>query len=1021
IMQVHWWTPHGQVRDNKPKLTIKDITEQQAGLYVCVSGLQGEHISVFDLHVYKKGSGSRPRREAATILNEQENTNAPRNDPVLRQRTESNFILAVCLSVIITFIVAFILGVLLRPLLDKLWMRIRSKRRSTTPQTTTSSTGPQPYVNEGYDVEDQEQEVRVGSRVRFSGITEVEDQVPYYVTVENDQADGSSESNTEVEGQYETVKKNASSITGGKRQSLERETHRGRADSSSSSSLQEGEVNASVINGKKLPTYSTENMAKSMEFEPIPDANDITELKRRGSSSASSLSSQEGNFSREPEQSVDPPAVTIPGNKNTMGRIPGFSTDPFPERPTRLTELNVDELDPELWNDSGESFSFNEGSERSSIRDLSSSALGRPLKDDDTWRQSKVESPSGKINIDSEAGDFNKPFGKKPLVDDVKQLKRSNTVSSSSSSENDESIGAPNKYVVNPEVTDESDTENYANSATLNRFGTLEDVTLNERMPGILIRQEAVTHGSVDDNMHIYDSPRKSDANISDKPGVCVDVGLDTVSKVKRYIEFKQFKPHSGPPTLPSFYSSSTKNNTLPDIIVLPSTPSFTTKDAIQETRRYSSSSDDGELTTEEDNFFRKVGVPSDGVSKVKRFITFKQFEPSSPSPPSFTKKDEMLKAKSYSSSSDDDDGHLTTKGDNVAVSSVGVSNVKRYSSSSDDDNDPLTTQGDNVDVSSVRVSKVKRFITFKQSEPSSPSPPSFTKKDEMLEAKSYSSSSDDDDDDHLTTKSDNVAVSSVGVSNVKRYSSSSDDDNDPLTTKGDNVDVSSVKVSKVKRFITFKQSEPSSPSPPSFTKKDEMLQAKSYSSSSDDDDDSLTTKGDNVAVSSVGVSNVKRYSSSSDDDNDSLTTQGDNVDVSSVRVSKVKRFITFKQSEPSSPSPPSFIKKDEMLEAKSYSSSSDDDDDPLTTKGDNVDVSSVGVSKVKRYSSSSDDDPLTTKGDNVDVSSVRVSKVKRFITFKQSEPSSPSPPSFTKKDEMLEAKSYSSSSDDDDDHLTTK
>ncbi|XP_050994200.1 uncharacterized protein LOC127182720 isoform X3 [Labeo rohita] len=995
IMQVHWWTPQGQVRDNQPKLIIKDITEQQAGLYVCVSGLQGEHISVFDLHVYKKGSGSRSRREAATILNEQENTNAPRN--VLRQRTESNFVLAVCLSVIITFIVAFILGVLLRPLLDKLWMRIRSKRRSTTPTTTTtSSAGPQPYVNEGYsDVEDQE--VRSGSRVTFGGITEVE--VPYYVTVENNQADGSSESNTEVEPQYETVKKNESSITGGKRQALERETHRGRADSSSSSSLQEGEVNALVINGKKLPTYSTKNMAKSMEFEPIPDANDITELKRRGSSSSSSSqSSQEGNFSRESEQSVDPPAVTIPGNKNTMGRIPGFSTDPFPERPNRLTELNVDELDPELWNDSGESFSFNESSERSSIRDLSNSALGHPLKDD-----------------------FDKPFGKELNVDDNKQLNRSNRVSSSSSSESVESIDGPNKYVVNPEEMDKSDIENYANSATLNRFGSLKDVTLNERMPsaGILIRQEAVTHDSVDDNMHIYD--------ISDKPGVCVDVGLDTVPKVKRYIEFKQFKPHSGPPTLPSFSSSSTKN-TLPDKITL---PSLTTKDAIQETRRYSSSSssssEDGELTTEEDNFFRKIGVSSDGVAKVKRFITFKQFEPSSPLIPSFTKKDEMLEAKSYSSSSDDDDDHhLTTKSHNVDVSSVGVSNVKRYSSSSDDDDDPLTTKGDNEDVSSVRVSKVKRYITFKQFESPSPSPPSFTKKDEMLVAKSYSSSSDDDDDHHLTTKSHKVDVSSVGVSNVKRYSSSSDDD-DPLTTKGDNVDVSSVRVSKVKRYITFKQFESRSPSPPSFTKKDEMLVAKSYSSSSDDDDDHhLTTKSHNVDVSSVGVSNVKRYSSSSDDDDDDdpLTTKGDNVDVSSVRVSKVKRYITFKQFESPSPSPPSFTKKDEMLVAKSYSSSSDDDDDHhLTTKSHKVDVSSVGVSNVKRYSSSSDDDdPLTTKGDSVDVSSVRVSKVKRYITFKQFETPSPSPPSFTKKDEMVEAKSYSSSSDDDDDHhLTTK
>ncbi len=49
------------------------------------------------------------------------------------------------------------------------------------------------------DVEDQQREVRVGSKVTFGGVTAVEDTEPYYVTVENDQADGSSESNTEVE------------------------------------------------------------------------------------------------------------------------------------------------------------------------------------------------------------------------------------------------------------------------------------------------------------------------------------------------------------------------------------------------------------------------------------------------------------------------------------------------------------------------------------------------------------------------------------------------------------------------------------------------------------------------------------------------------------------------------------------------------------------------------------------------------------------------------------------------------
>ncbi len=670
-MQVHWWTPHGQVRDNQPKLLIKDITEQHTGLYVCISGLRGEHISVFDLHVYKKGSGSRPRREAATILDEEENKNTPRNNPVCTANKEPVRFCSCRLPLCHHYIYcSIILGVLLRPLLEKLWRRIRSKRQSTPPTTTTTpSTGPQPYVNEGYcDVEDQQREVRVGSKVTFGGVTAVEDTEPYYVTVENDQADGSSESNTEVEALYETIEKNKSSITGGKQQALEMEVHRGRADSSSSSSssLQEGEVNALVINGKKLPPCLTEDM----EFKAISNADDITQLKRRGSSSTSSQSSQEGNFSKQTEQSVDPPAVNIPANKNTIGRIPGFSTEPFSEWSKQTDRTECWSFGPRVVEWQWRKLSFTDGSERSSIRDLSSSALGHPLKDDDTWRQSKVESSSDKINLDSEVLDFDKPFGKELSVDDVKQFELTDRSSSSNSSESGESVGEPNNYVVNPELIDESDTENYANSVTLNRF---EDVTLNERMPsaGILVRQEAITlepsdihltltHGdSVDESMHIYDSPRKSEDN---KFGICVDVGLDTVPKVKRYVEFKQFKPHFGPPTLPSFSPTSTKkNNPLSDIEV----KSEANTDAFSGDNKY--------LT--------QIEVSPDRIQKVKRYIQFKQPEPHSPilsSSPSFTKKNVTLEAKSYSSSSDDD-AELTTTGDNFDVSSDGVPKVKRY------------------------------------------------------------------------------------------------------------------------------------------------------------------------------------------------------------------------------------------------------------------------------------------------------------------------------------------------------
>lgn len=1076
IMQVHWWTPHGQVRDNQPKLLIKDITEQHAGLYVCISGLRGEYISVFDLHVYKKGSGSRPRREAATIFDEEENKNTPRNDPVVRQtRSQSDFVLAICLSVIITFIVAFILGVLLRPLLDKLWRRIRSKRHSTPPPTTTSSTGPQPYVNEGYcDVEDQEREVRVGSRVTFGGITEVEDQVPYYVTVENDQADGSSESNTEVEALYETIEKDKSSITGGKQQALEMEIHRGRADSSSSSSLQEGEVNALVINGKKLPPCSTEDM----EFEPISDADDITQLKRRGSSSTSSQSSQEGNFSEQTEQSVDPPAVTIPATKNTIGRIPGFSTEPFSEWSNRLTEQNVDYLDPELWNDSGESFSFTDGSERSSIRDLSSSALGHPLKDDDTWRQSKVESPSDKINLDSEVLDFDKPFGKELPVDDVKQFELSDIVSSSNSSESGESVGGPNNYVVNPELMDESDTENYANLVTLNRF---EDVTLNERMPsaGILIRQETITlepsdihltltHGdSVDESMQIYDSPRK---NEDDKFGICVDVGLDTVPKVKRYVEFKQFKPHFGPPTLPSFSPTSTKtNNTLSDIEV----KSEANTDAF---------SGDNKCLTQ-------IEVSPDRIQKVKRYIHFKQPEPLSPtlsSSPSFTKKDVMLEAKSYSSSSDDD-AELTTKGDNFDVSSDGVSKVKRYilfkqiesSSPTLSVSRPKTETTTEEAIKSLQPSttpkdtsqNVKKYVYInknKQHSSSLPSSPTSTikglsgkkSKRKKQQDQSYYGSHDSLPLYH---------VHPVYRSNINRLNRGYDTDISSFSEEEDTFLEYPTKLE-----ITIAPGMNRGPITPDKNTNKVLNIDFDNSSSSTDVFDRKQSKGlMRLRALSARLFNRHEHEHEPDEGNlqsqvqtkskTKVTTNEDNLfgkGLSLDHLPKVKRFLQFTHTDsypqvqlPSPPPTTGVVMPEFIVTGESRRSSfSSEDDVKQTTEDENfveqVDASYDGLPKVKRYiqfsstepcsttnkqsispelvaqpesrrsSTSSDDDiKLTTNEDSffrkIGVSLDTMPNVKRYIQFSQPKPYSPTltySPISTKRPEAVVETSSSTS-----------
>ncbi len=1072
IMQVHWWTPHGQVRDNQPKLLIKDITEQHTGLYVCISGLRGEHISVFDLHVYKKGSGSRPRREAATILDEEENKNTPRNDPVVRQiRSQSDFVLAVCLSVIITFIVAFILGVLLRPLLEKLWRRIRSKRQSTPPTTTTPSTGPQPYVNEGYcDVEDQQREVRVGSKVTFGGVTAVEDTEPYYVTVENDQADGSSESNTEVEALYETIEKNKSSITGGKQQALEMEVHRGRADSSSSSSSQqEGEVNALVINGKKLPPC----LAEDMEFETISNADDITHLKRRGSSSTSSQSSQEGNFSKQTEQSVDPPAVNIPANKNTIGRIPGFSTEPFSEWSNRLTEQNVDHLDPELWNDSGESFSFTDGSERSSIRDLSSSALGHPLKDDDTWRQSKVESSSDKINLDSEVLDFDKPFGKELSVDDVKQFELTDRSSSSNSSESGESVGEPNNYVVNPELMDESDTENYANSVTLNRF---EDVTLNERMPsaGILVRQEAITlepsdihltltHGdSVDESMHIYDSPRKSEDN---KFGISVDVGLNTVPKVKRYVEFKQFKPHFGPPTLPSFSPTSTKkNNPLSDIEV----KSEANTDAFSGDNKY--------LT--------QIEVSPDRIQKVKRYIHFKQPEPHSPilsSSPSFTKKNVTLEAKSYSSSSDDD-AELTTTGDNFDVSSDGVPKVKRYISFKQIESSSPTlyvsrptieTTTDEAIKSlqpnttpSQNVKKDMYINQNKQHSSSLPSSPTSTMKG--LSGKKSKRKKQQDQSYYGSHDSLPLYhVHPVYRSSINRLNRGYDTDRSSSSEEDQFLEY------PTKLEITITPGMNRGPiTPDKNTNK--VLNIDFYNSSSSTDDfDKKRSKG-LIRLRELSARLFNRHEHEPDEGNlqvqtkskNKVTTNEDNLfgkGLSLDYLPKAKRYLQFTHSDsypqvqlPSPPPTNGVVMPEFIVTAESRRSSFSSEDDVKQTTDDTnfvgqVDASYDGLPKVKRYiqfsstepcsttlplnkqsispelvaqpesrrsSMSSDDDiKLTTNEDSffrkIGVSLDTMPNVKRYIQFSQPKPYSPTltySPVSTKRAEAVAETSSSTS-----------
>ncbi|KAG7316753.1 hypothetical protein KOW79_020294 [Hemibagrus wyckioides] len=448
FMHTHWWTPHGQISDSQRFLHISKATERDAGLYVCISGYQEEHVSVFSLHVRKRAHDRRLRREAqigSFALNSVDKDNIQRNVPVVRAVQQSQFALAVSLSVIITFIVAFVLGVVLRPFLEKCYKQIRSKRKSTTspPNSRTSSTAQRPYVNEGYtDTDDQEQEVHEGPRVTFGGVTEIHEQggVPYYVTVEGN----SSGSNTDVAVHKEVPLR---------------------------------EENKEMTSPTAYENLTAES-SKGMQFEYIPDPEDTAEFDQSISPTSSLSGEQQESYEIKEsiEQSVDSPTVSIYNKEDEQtstdqqATIPGFITDPFPLKMSESKEESVDELDPDLWNDSGESFSFTEGSPRSSSRVSHVAALGYP-------------------NIKKEMS-----------VDEL-----SDRPSSCNSSKSGESEGGPTEHKVNPEDDEELETQiSYSENDDINydenRFSDSE-VDIQNKNPKTGKRHDTITLDPTDIHM----------------------------------------------------------------------------------------------------------------------------------------------------------------------------------------------------------------------------------------------------------------------------------------------------------------------------------------------------------------------------------------------------------------------------------------------------------------------------------------------------------------------------------------
>ncbi|CAB1324138.1 unnamed protein product [Coregonus sp. 'balchen'] len=531
-----WWTTNGQVSGSQMGLLISDITEEDAGLYVCISGPEEEYISVFNIHVRKTQRKSRGTRslhwerklinpEVGSLQGEGQGTDLNSLD-VHRatQRTQSDLVLAVCLSVFITFLLAFILGALARPLLDPLWRRCCNRtKQSSSPAQSVSSAGQCPYDNEAYSDEEAREELGTHreSRVTFSGHPSeirVQNNIPYYDTVVNGRQDN-------LAGEYDATYENVQ-VRDTSHPSLEvhhpPEEEKPRArDSVSSGSSQQDSPETDTHSGDLSDVSLSEPQVGAhpvhthhgMEFEPIPDPD---QLQGYRSLSVSSHSDQERldrdqdmdwpkdnlaqrleerktqNNPWEPqspqkeddsfEQSSDfsmVKQVDVPHIKiGSVGEIPGFTAEPFTDWKPNKADQNP--MEPELWNDTGESFEFPDSirgaSAWSSSQDLSSSAFDDELRKE--YEQARNEEPlvkdqreNDRFSSSSSSYSGNEPTAftvnpetevvkEKMIVQNVGELRQevqSTPVFSEHSDWSSDCGDEPTKYTVNEERDEEDE------------------------------------------------------------------------------------------------------------------------------------------------------------------------------------------------------------------------------------------------------------------------------------------------------------------------------------------------------------------------------------------------------------------------------------------------------------------------------------------------------------------------------------------------------------------------------------
>ncbi|XP_061834055.1 uncharacterized protein [Nerophis lumbriciformis] len=176
-----WWTPSSKAMKRlQSTLLISDVTEEDTGLYVCLSK-DHKVVSVFHLQIR---ANRKPRSVSGSsqliIPQVPANRSAEKRN---RNAKQSDLTLAVCLSVFITFLVAFILGVLARPCIDVLWSRITKKKSSPASDSVSSA---RQYDNEAYSEEESQEVVQHHRerRVTFSKVDFREgENMEYYDTI----------------------------------------------------------------------------------------------------------------------------------------------------------------------------------------------------------------------------------------------------------------------------------------------------------------------------------------------------------------------------------------------------------------------------------------------------------------------------------------------------------------------------------------------------------------------------------------------------------------------------------------------------------------------------------------------------------------------------------------------------------------------------------------------------------------------------------------------------------------------